>query len=105
MFDLVTIEKMERQAERRSRILGLYPMKADVNGDEKILKCPFIGGRCPRGFKRTELFFVDNSGFGTESESALTARQFLTKVKQGFYYAIKQAGQFQVYIQEFISKN
>ncbi|HDY89155.1 MAG TPA: hypothetical protein ENH82_13700 [bacterium] len=42
--------------------------------------------------------FVDHSGFGANDEPALTADQFLEKVKEGFGYAIVEQGQFQLYV-------
>lgn len=55
-------------------------------------------------FVETDRFFVDSSGWGTENEPALTINQFLKKVKAGRYYAIIEAGQFQVHVGEFILK-
>jgi len=44
---------------------------------------------------------VDNSGFGSDDETALTPANFLAKVRAGFFYGIIEQGQFQVYIGEF----
>jgi hypothetical protein len=55
----------------------------------------------PVGFKRVNHYFVDSSGFGTESEPALTQEQFLKKIRKGFYYGITSVGQFQVYVGEY----
>jgi hypothetical protein len=75
--------------------------RAKQNRDEGVKGCKIIGDNIPIGYELTETFFVDASGFGSEGEPALTFQQFLSKVKAGFYYGIKQAGQFQVYINEF----
>ena len=53
----------------------------------------------------TDRFFVDSSGWGQEDEPALTINQFLKKIKAGKYYAIIEAGQFQVYVGEYILKD
>jgi hypothetical protein len=76
--------------------------RAKSNGDKDVFKCGKIEGeKTPLGYKVTEVFFVDNSGFGSENEPALTASQFLPKVKAGRYYAITGQGQFQVYVTEY----
>jgi hypothetical protein len=46
-------------------------------------------------------YFVDNSGLGDRSEPALIFMDFLEKVKEGYFYGIKEVGQFQVYIGEY----
>ena len=63
---------------------------------------PFIGEYVPRGWKKVEEYFVDSSGFGAEDEPALTIEQFKARVKEGRGYAITQAGEFQVYVGEYI---
>jgi len=75
--------------------------RAKSNKDEGVFKSKIIGQGIPLGYELTETYFVDNSGFGSESEPALTVSSFLDKVKKGFYYGITEAGQFQVYIAEF----
>jgi hypothetical protein len=77
--------------------------KAVKDGDENVFKCGKIIGEnnTPVGYKVTDVYFVDNSGFGSENEPALTASQFLAKVKSGKYYAITGQGQFQVYVTEY----
>ena len=73
--------------------------RAVKDGDEGVFKCGKIIGEnnLPIGYKVADVYFVDNSGFGTSSEMALTASAFLAKVKAGRYYAITGLGQFQVY--------
>lgn len=75
--------------------------KAIKNGDEGVFKCKNIGETCPLGYEKVNSYFVDNSGFGTDGEMALTAGRFLAQVKEGLYYGITSIGQFQVYIAEF----
>jgi hypothetical protein len=77
----------------------MYRAKSDK--DLGVKGCKVIGDVTPLGYELTETFFVDNSGFGASDELALTFDQFLTKVKAGYFYGIKEVGQFQVYINEF----
>jgi len=55
-------------------------------------------------FEEVDRFFVDSSGWGQEDEPALTLGQFLKKIKAGRYYAIIEAGQFQVHVGEYVKK-
>ena len=66
---------------------------------------PHIGSFIPEGWRKSEEYFVDSSGFGTVGESALTAEQFAGKMIPGRGYAITEAGQFQVYVSEFVRVN
>lgn len=75
--------------------------KAIKNGDEGVFKCPRVFEDEQNGYKLVNKYFVDNSGFGASDEPALTASKFLDKVKAGLFYAISNAGQFQVYINEY----
>jgi len=102
MYSLETIKSMQDEHTVEAKRLKLKPYIAKLDGDTEVFKMPFMGYYLPKGFEATDnRYFVDNSGFGSESEPALTARQFLTKVKQGLAYGIYEAGQFQVYIQEY----
>jgi hypothetical protein len=113
MMSLDTIRSLGRQAARESAREGRVPtifeqdditdaLAALEAGQVPRLQIPFIGDRCPRGFKRTDNeYFVDSSGYGREGEPALTMRGFLKAVRPGFAYAVSQPGQFQVYVQEF----
>ena len=76
------------------------PMHGDPPREFSI---PFIGEYVPRGWTRTaSTYFVDSSGFGGPGELALTFGQFLDKVIPGRGYAVVEAGQFQVYVAEYI---
>lgn len=101
MYSIETIKAMQDEHTVKAKRLKLRPYIAVCDKDENVFKMPFMGFYVPKGFKGTERYFVDNSGFGSESEPALTAGQFLNKVKQGHAYGIYEAGQFQVYIQEY----
>jgi hypothetical protein len=74
--------------------------KAIKDGDEGVKSCPKINKKV-KGYKLLNEYFVDNSGWGTDREPALTFNQFLNKVKAGLYYGITSIGQFQVYIGEY----
>lgn len=99
MFSVEMIEPLNRKAARKAK--GKQPYIAKCNGDPNVFGCPNFGNYRPKGWQLGETYFVDNSGFGSEGEPALTPRQFGFKVKEGFGYAIIEAGQFQVYIGEF----
>lgn len=78
--------------------------RAKVNEDSGVFKAHKTSKEV-LGYELVQEFFVDNSGFGSDSEPALTAGNFLKKIKQGLYYGITGIGQFQVYIGEFKEVN
>jgi hypothetical protein len=128
MMSIEAIVSLKRKAERQSRQQGLVPLLVD----ERMLgtlhvhlrKMPFLGERCPRGWKRIEAHTlddgkanhalvpywgdaardyvqVDNSGFGAPGEPALTFGEFCDWVHDrgpGYGYAIVEAGQFQIVV-------
>ena len=75
-------------------------IEAKKDGDKAVFKAPLIEN-CPKGFMEVKSHFVDSSGFGAEGEPALTALQFLARVKAGRFYGITGQGQFQVYVTEY----
>lgn len=99
--------KAARKAAREKRV-PLVLEAEDIailkaKGAESGLRFPFLGTYIPRGWKRTEReFFVDSSGFGGPGEPALTLEKFLDQVKPSHGYAVTEAGQFQVYVAEYI---
>lgn len=119
MMSLETIRAMSRRAVRQSREAGLLPrvveqddlLMTDTGLMEHLRGLPFIGDRNPRGFRplRDEdgdivELFVDASGWGDESEPALTQRGFLAKVREfgpGKAYAVVEAGPFQCYVRVY----
>jgi hypothetical protein len=102
MYGLEEIKKMNRVATRRAKREGNEPLLAKRDGDNNVFKCPDLGNYVPKGWHKMRTYFVDSSGFGSENEPALTAGQFLKKVKAGKGYAIVEEGQFQVHIGEYI---
>lgn len=105
MYSTETIKEINRQAGKTAGRTKIKPYRAKSDEDEGVFKCPFIGDFVLTEFETTDnLYFVDSSGFGRESEPAMTIKQFLKKVRKNYYYAIVEHGQFQVYIQEYIKK-
>ena len=51
--------------------------KAKENADLGVKGCGVVGNGEIYGYELTETFFVDNSGFGSDSEMALTFESFL----------------------------
>jgi len=94
MYSLSVIQDMNRKAAQAAK--GKKPYKAKADGDTGVRSMPNFGDYRPAGFELEEELFVDSSGFGSPGEPALTFEQFLNKVKAGKYYAIIEAGQFQV---------
>jgi len=81
----------------------LYRAKSD--GDIGIKGCKVVGIGDVFGYELMQNFFVDNSGFGSDDEPALTFSNFLDKVKAGYFYGIRDVGQFQVNIGEYRKLN
>ncbi len=78
--------------------------KQDGGGDINAGDIGMISDDNLEEFVKVDEFFVDSSGWGQDDESALTINQFLKKVKAGRYYAIIEAGQFQVRVGEYVLK-
>ncbi len=79
------------QAEKDSDKNILRDMKMFIDADFDGLE-----------FEQVDSHFVDSSGFGKKGEPALTADEFLEKVKAGRFYAIIGIGRFQIHIGEYI---
>jgi len=87
---------------RKARRLKAQPYVAKEDGDKGVIKMPHLGCYKPEGWEVSQKFFVDSSGFGSDSEPAMTLGRFLSQVKKGRGYCLLSAGQFQVYVHEFI---
>jgi len=130
MMSLETIDAMSRKAARDSARDGRVPLivwQEDIDAIREGRNArnggiPFIGSRCPRGWKRVRLsdidekvtsrdwshgvtsggnhgygsYFVDSSGWGSGGEAALTIGEFADRMIPGYGYAVEFAGQFQV---------
>lgn len=99
--------KMAR-ISRRERIVPVTFTEAELVAMRKGYKAPrtipMIGARTPKGWKLLQKHFVDSSGFGAPGEAALTQTAFFERMQPGLGYAVVQAGQFQVYVGEFIPR-
>jgi hypothetical protein len=104
MMDGASIRRMSQDAASKAAREHKTPYiweQDDFEEPERV-HFPFIGTYVPRGWVMVNTYFVDSSGFGDEGEPALTREQFLKKLQVGRGYAIIEAGQFQVYIGEFV---
>jgi hypothetical protein len=79
-----------------------YILEQDDFIEPELVRFPFLGTYVPKGWVMVKTFFVDSSGFGDESEPSLTHDQFIKKLTVGRGYAIIEAGEFQVYVGEFV---
>lgn len=101
MMSAEQYREVQREAGKRAREEAQEPYVAEVDGDEGVRAMPNLGSYKPKGWRKVTEYFVDNSGFGAEGEAALTYRQFLKHVIEGYGYAITGVGQFQVYITKY----
>ena len=106
MIDLDQIRKMKSKAAKAARADKTKPFVVYNNRDiERLssqeIRLPFLGDYCPEGFYVMNEIFVDSSGFGSDSEPAMTLPKFfgmLDKLGKPFGLAISEAGEFQVMI-------
>jgi hypothetical protein len=101
MMSLHAIQQVNATLHRRYSKRALLP----YDGTQVYWKTiPHVGWKPVRGFRETATHFVDISGFGEESEPALTQDQFLHEVREGRYYAFAEVGPFQAHIREFVAR-
>ena len=102
MMSLETIRSLSARRARESARARVQPLVLEAG--DSVRGIPFIGSRTPRGWKRVAEHFVDSSGFGSPNEPAMTGDAFqrLVADRPGHGWAITEAGQFQVYVTEFI---
>ena len=100
MYSIETIIALNDEASVKADAEKLQPYVAECDGDEGVFKCPNFGYYRTQGWEEVGTYFVDNSGFGSDNEPALTPEQFLKSVKEGRGYAVIESGQFQVHIVE-----
>ena len=125
MMSIEAIRSESRRAARRSASQGLGPLvieRDDMDLSDEALfahlrAIPFLGDRTPRGFQLVDCrkkeawlgskassyrsLFVDQSGFGSDFEPALTIPEFVKAVRAlgaGYAYSVEDAGPFQVNI-------
>lgn len=94
MMSSEQIREMASKHARKAKRLGTKPLVVTAKnlatlmaGTEKI---PFLGDYVPKGFYLLEELFVD--------EPAMTLERFLSSLEIGKGYAIREAGEFQVYV-------
>ncbi len=79
--------------------------KAKKDKDQDVFqKMKMFTDNLSEQFEEVDEHFVDLSGFGRKGEPALTADEFLEKVKADRFYAITRIGQFQVHVGEYVLK-
>ena len=76
-------------------------MKIAKQDGENLVDIPSINVEDYPEWELVEELFVDSSGFGQESEPALTIEQFYNQIKKGLGYGVIDAGQFQVHVGVF----
>lgn len=101
MYSIEVIRAMNKEKSEKAKNEGLQPYIAKKDNDEGVKACKVLGDFIPIGWEKVNTYFVDNSGFGSENESALTFGQLLNKIKKGYGYTIGEQGQFQIYIHEY----
>ncbi len=75
----------------------LFVAKKDK--DPAVFECPLVEFCNIDDWELLDdLLFVDSGGFRTDNELALTAAQFLEKIKKGFGYAVVEQGLFQLHV-------
>ena len=101
MMDLQTLNDVNRTATRRAAERHTEP--ALWTGDRTGFRVPLVGDRTPRGWRKTgrEDLFCDTSGWGNDSELALTTDQMFAAFKIGMGYGVIESGQFQAHVREF----
>jgi hypothetical protein len=112
MQSLSQIQQASREAAQKAAAQKKVPFVVEMEDVQALMHdnasgrvhFPFLGDYVPRGWKRTdtEPFFVDATGFGKPGEPALTCKQFASKLVPGRGYAVIEAGEFQVYVAEYV---
>ena len=112
MMSAYQMNQMADEAAKRAKRNALKPQHFNPEGD----RIPFLGDYVPRGFKRVEApdcgrwtgaaegyLEVDSSGFGSDTEPALTQFEFAEYAEKHpqLLYGIVEAGQFQVVLATF----
>jgi hypothetical protein len=105
MLGAAEIKRISQEAAARASKEHLVPYiiwKEDIGMQETCKRLPFIGDYVPKGWRLIETHFVDSSGCGTEDEPAETIQHFVDNLVENRGYAVVEAGEFQVYVGEFI---
>jgi hypothetical protein len=117
MMSLGEIRRINEEATRRARRTKRLPweptieqraqLKAGAN-PMGICNFPSFGDYVPKGWERIEpSLFCDKSGFGLDSEPALSLRRLGEQIgvdPEGTAYASGDEGQFQIYLHRYKRK-
>lgn len=112
MMHPTEIARLSREASQRARRSHKLPLVVEVEDlkylddlglARHILRAPFLGSSyTPEGWEQSpDDLFVDTSGFGTDSEPALSWPQLGAAVREfgpGVGYGFTHVGQFQAYL-------
>jgi len=106
MMSLQTIRDLSAQAARRAAKEGRVPKTFwdhELTGEDitAIRGIPNLGDHRPSGWNLVDDWLVDKTGWGSESEPALTLEQFIANLDTKHGFAIIEEGQFQVVIGVF----
>lgn len=113
MMDIDTIrseseKKAKEAAKSKKKPYIIFDEKEiDSYGESKPFPFPNIGSYIPSGWALVKNLFCDSSGFGSESEPALTIHRLkevlkeYVREKKTYGFAITEVGQFQLYLGVF----
>ena len=104
MMSLAAIERASKEEGSRARKAEKLPYVPYDSAEiwNEHFSIPSLGTFIPKGWEVVDEILVDSSGWGRESEPALTLSQFkatmVNGLECGFGYAVREAGQFQVVV-------
>jgi len=103
MFGLSEIRRLSNEAARKAAKANRQPLMIHDGSTAgwPPIPIPNLGDYRPKGWNLIDTLFVDSSGMGLPGEGAMTADEFLKRVRLGYGYAIVETGQFQVCVGEF----
>jgi len=115
MMDIDTIKAINLERAEAAAAEGLLPyvyFRIEDVGVENHFPFPYIGDHRPDGWELVDTHFADASGLGAPDEPALTVDQLLNLIRaritthnhdgETVGWAVISAGQFQVYVGEFV---
>jgi hypothetical protein len=107
MMGLEVIVALNQEIAERAARRNVQPVVISDPDDVDLSLLPNIGYLELSEWEKTESWFVDKTGHGYESESALTHKSFLEELREfvfahpGHGYAITEEGEFQVVVSAF----
>jgi hypothetical protein len=111
MLSIDYIKQINQERAREAASENLEPfVYYNVDEVSEMIPFPFahIGDYRPEGWLLVDRHFVDSSGFGADDEPAMSLPQFVALLEErvterpGTGWAVIEAGQFQVYVGEFV---